>query len=171
MKRSIIISIVPLLVIFLIGCSKNQTFNDTKSMETKIAKELNIKEVSTFGLQDIDEYRFVGYTFDNHYGYAAFKRNENGDYIFDYVKKADKMTPRALDIAIDYHSDYWVAVSNNENLKTIKFKIKDKSSSNDEIINLEVTGNPSISVVKLPYENYFESGEYNFYDDKSNLIK
>jgi hypothetical protein len=171
MKRSIIISIVLLLVILLIGCSKNQTFNDTKSMETKIAKELNTKEVSAFGLHDIDKYRFVGYTFDNHYGFAIFKLNENGDYIFERVKKADKMIPRALGIVVDYHNDYWIAISNNENLNTIQFKTKDKSNSNDKIITVEVTDCPSISVIKLPYEDYFESGEYNFYDDKSNLIK
>jgi hypothetical protein len=129
------------------------------------------KEVSAFGLQDIDEYRFVGYTFDNHYGFAIFKLNENGDYIFERVKKADKMIPRALDIVVDYHNDYWIAISNNENLNTIQFKTKDKSNSNDKVITVEVTDCPSISVIKLPYEDYFESGEYNFYDDISNLIK
>ena len=169
MKKSIVIAIVLLVVTFLISFLKNQTFNDTKSMETKIAKELNTKEVSIFGLQDNDKYRFIGFTFNNDYGFAVFKQNENGDYIFERIKKADRMIPRALDIVVAYHDDYWIALSNNKNLNTIKFKIMDKLNSDEKIITVEVTDNPSISVIKLPNEDY--NGEYNFYDDKSYLIK
>lgn len=169
MKKGILSLIVLLLITFMAGCSYNQTFNDVNPMEAKIAKELDIEQVSIFDLQDIDEYRFVGYTYDNHYGFAAFKQNENGNYIFNYVKKPHKMIPAAKDIAYDNHILYWIVVNNNKNLKTIEFKIKYKSDSSEEIITREVTDCPSISVVKLPTKDF--GGEYNFYDDKGNLIK
>ncbi|MGI5852461.1 MAG: hypothetical protein ACOX77_10210, partial [Caldicoprobacterales bacterium] len=91
MKKGILILIAVGLIIFIIGNLSNQTFDDAASVEAKIAKELDIEQVSIFDLQDIDEYRFVGYTHDNSHGFATFKQKENGGYIFDYVKKLHKM--------------------------------------------------------------------------------
>lgn len=169
MKKSILCLIVLLLIIFMIGYSNNQTFNDVTSMEAKTANELDIEQISIFDLQDVDEYRFVGYTFDNHLGFAVFKQDENGDYIFEIAKKADKMISRAKDIFYDYHISYWIVLSNNENLNTIQRKIKYKSDSNEEITTLEVTECPSINVLKFRNEDH--EGEYNFYDVKGNLIQ
>lgn len=169
MKKSILSLIVFLQVIFMFGCSNNQTFNDVTSMEVKIAKELDTEQVSIFDLQDIDEYRFVGYTFDNNQGYAVFKQNEKGNFIFDYIKNSDRMISRAENIFNDNHILYWIVVSTNENLNTIELKIDLENSSDDEIITIEVEDNPSINVIKLPEKNF--GGEYNFYDDKGNLIK
>jgi len=168
MKKGIFSSILFLLIIFMIGCSDSQIFNDVTSMEDKIAKELDIEQVSIFGLKDIDEYRFVGYI-ANQQGFAVFKQNENGDYIFDFVKKADRMISRTKDITYDNYASYWVVLNNNENLNTIQRKIKYKSDSVDEIINLEVTEYPSISVLKFRHEDH--EAEYNFYDSKGRLIQ
>lgn len=169
MKKGILILIVIGLIIFIIGYLNNQTFNDPASMEAKISKELDIELVSIFDLQDIDEYRFVGYTYDNHHGFAAFKQNNNGDYIFSYVKKPHKMIPAAENIAYDHHVLYWIVVNNNKNLKTVELKIKYQPDSKEEIITREVTEYPSISVVKLPTRDF--EAEYNFYDKKGNLIE
>ena len=154
------------LILFLNSCSNNQTYNDIESVESKISKELDIRQVSVFGLKDIEEYRFIGYKYNNSHGYAVFSQNENGDYNFDCVTKADKMIPRALDIKIHYYGDYWIAVINNNNLKTISFTIDD-----EETFDIEITDYPSICVIKLPYEDYFETAEYNFYDSEGVLIK
>ncbi len=169
MKKGIFSSVLFLLIIFMIGCSDSQTFNDVTLMEAKIAKELAVERVSIFDLKDIDEYRFVGYTFANQQGFAVFKKNENEDYIFDFIKKADRMISRAKDITYDHYASYWVVLNNNENLNTIQRKIKYKSESVDEIINLEVTKYPSISVLKFRPEDH--EAEYNFYDSKGSLIQ
>lgn len=169
MKKGILILIVIGMIIFFIGYLNNETFNDPASMEAKISKELDIEKVSIFDLQDIEEYRFVGYTYDNNHGFATFKQNDNGDYIFSYLKKPHKIIPAAKDIAYDYHALYWIVVNNNKNLKTVEVKIKYQSDSKEEIITGEVTKYPSISIVKLPTRDF--EAEYNFYDKKGNLIE
>jgi hypothetical protein len=117
----------------------------------------------------VGDYRFVGYTSNNQQGYAAFKLNENGDYVFDILKKTDKMISRARDIYNDSHISYWIVLNNNKDLNTIQWKIKYNSGTGDEIKTIEVTDCPGISILKLPEGDY--TGEYNFYDNKGNLIK
>ncbi len=169
MKKCLPVLLVIIMLILLSGCLGGQTYSDVPSMEKKIAKELDAEQVSAFDVQDIGVYRFVGYTFDSQYSFAVFKQNDKGDYTFDYVKKPENLVPRAENIGVGYHSIYWIAVSSNESLDTIKFEIDAQSDFNDKIITLEITENPSISVIELPDENY--QGEYNFYDGQGNLIK
>ncbi|MDF2542424.1 MAG: hypothetical protein K0S47_2142 [Herbinix sp.] len=169
MKRRIIVLGLFLAIIVFLSLLCNQTYPDVSSMEKKIAKELDIDQVSIFVQQDVDDYRFVGYVSDRDQGFAVFKQNKNGDYTFEYVKKEDKMISRVKDIFYDYYASYWVVVSHNENLKTIESRIKYNTDSIDEIIKLEVTDNPSISISKLPEKDY--EVEYCFYDKEGNLIQ
>lgn len=164
-----VLLLVLILLFFLTDCAKTQTFPDVPSMEKKIAKELNAAQVSVFDMQDIGGYRIVGYAADTDCSFAVFKQNEKGKYTFDFVKKAEKLIKRAENIGVGYHDTYWIAVSGNPALRTIRFEIDSRSGVKYETVTLDVVENPSIRIIEMPTENF--EGEYNFYDGEGNLIQ
>lgn len=78
MIKRILVLVVFLLVIVSIVYYNNVSFNNTPSMEVEIERRLKVEDVSIFGLQDMDEYRFAGYTSNHSQGYAVFKQNKKG---------------------------------------------------------------------------------------------
>lgn len=168
-KRSIL-GLLVLVVVAIAFFWPDPIYNDVASMQAKIAKELGRKQVSIFKVEDTDEFRFVGYSFDARYGYAVFKLNEDGNYAYDHVYKPDNLIYRAEDIGVGQHSIYWVAVSGNPALSTVKFQIEYESASkDDELVTVQIAECPSMSVIKLPEVKW--SGQYTFHDSAGNLIK
>ncbi len=162
-----------LLILLVVGIAilwPNPTFNDVPAMQAKVAKEVGREQVTIFQVEEIDEYRFVGYSFDAQYGFAVFKQNDAGNYVYDHAYKRDNLIYRVEDIGVGHHANYWIAVSGNPALSTVQFSMEYNSGDKqDELITKQITECPSLSVIKLPEENF--GGEYSFYDRDGNLIK
>lgn len=166
-KKVMISGLYVLMIPLLMACS--QTFNDVPAMESKIAKELDIELVSIFDIKDIDEYRFVGYTYENKLGFACFKQNKERGYEFEYLRDTDRMRSRSENIFYLPVSWHMIFLNNNENLHTIKRKTTYKFDSSEELEVIEVTGSPSIIIFDLIRGSH--KSEYTYYDDNGDLIE
>lgn len=169
MYKRILVMVAFLLVIVSIVYYSNISFNDTPSMEAEIERRLKVDEVSIFDLQDMDEYRFAGYTYNHSQGYAVFKQNKKGDFLFEFASTSDRMISRAENIFNDTYISYWIVLSINEDLHSIEFKYNFDQGTYDKVIKTDVVDHPSINVMKWPEFNF--AGEYLFYDIQGNVIR
>ena len=165
MRRILVGLVIIYTLSILASCTPK--FKDDAAMACAIAKDLCVKKVDIFACQDVDDLRFVGFTYGEKKSFAVFKKSRRG-YTLDYIKKPDKMLQRGCDICVGYRSPYWVVLSHNEDLEKIEIIVYGKTNKENQVYLLEVKNCPSINVVRV--NNLIYGWEYKFYDKDGKQI-
>lgn len=72
------------------------------------------------------------------------------------------MIPRANNVAVGYHTSYWIAVSSNPELNMVQVIKQD-----GDVLCFDVSGSPSLTVI--PLEDV--EGKYQFINKHGEIIK
>jgi len=161
-KKIVIVVICVILLGFIIRSLMPKSYSGEEQMAEAISKELNT-DAEIFETVIKGNKTFVGF-YDGNYSYAVFNKNDDGSFELSQIKRSDKLAERAEDIYVDNTGEFLIVVSNNSKLSKITF-----TADNGIDEEHSVFGNPSLSLIELPNEDY--NGEYNFYDSHGMILK
>ncbi len=156
-----------ILVLLLSACASLDT---VEKMEEAIAKELEVPSVTSFAVEDVGNFRFIGYKNENAYSFAVFSKVSDNGWQLEKVFRSDKLLKRGDDIFVAYYRDCWIAVSTNPHLDHVEW-------TGDFQANVSVDTSPALIV--LDQSHYYASvnspsesfAEYLFYDSDGNIIQ
>ncbi|MEA4972677.1 MAG: hypothetical protein VB119_05800 [Candidatus Metalachnospira sp.] len=161
-KKIVISVICVILLAFIIRALTPKSYSGEEQMAEAISKELNT-DAEIFETVSKGDKTFAGF-YDGNYGYALFNKKDDGTFELSQLKKADKLAERAEDIFVDNTGELLIVISNNSKLWKITFKADNGTEEEHTVF-----GNPSLSVIELPNEDY--NGEYNFCDSHGLILK
>lgn len=175
MKKSIFTSFTLTILLLLIGLfvyyfnENKQIFGNDKDSIVKVITSLKgyeHKSIEILEIKDWNDLRVVGFLSNNSPGYIQFRKNEDGNFIWNHIQVMDDDTFNSFN---PFDLRMLMFVANNEN-KTSKIQVSINGQKMEQSF---IPYKATVAWINFPESenNRYEFRDYKYYDKDGNLIK